>query len=389
MRPLSFGEILDVGIKIFTRNAAPLLKLVAVIIVPVQVLTALILASTVPDFAQPAGSLFDPTQPADASIPTTEDIYRYVAGTILVFVVNFFATSLATAACYRAVSDAYLGTKPEWRDSLRYGFRRMHSVAWVTFLVGFLSIGIMFIGFILAIFAAVLVGDDAAAFIGLAFLSLLALIPLVIWLAVSWSVAVPALLTEDERGSKALSRSFRLVRGRWWPVFGILVVTNLVAGVISGILTTIPEIVLLGGLGDSEVSALALRGVATGLASILTTPFIAAVTVVLYFDLRVRKEGFDLQLLAARLGVEAPTSLPDVLPAPPAYAPSPPPYPPHPPPQGYLPPGQGGPTPYPPPGYPPPPQGYPPPPPQGYPPPPPQPYPPPPQGYPPPPPPHG
>lgn len=35
--------------------------------------------------------------------------------------------------------------------------------------------------------------------------------------------------------------------------------------------------------------------------SVLTTPFLAAVVVIIYFDLRVRKEGFDLELLASQL----------------------------------------------------------------------------------------
>ena len=355
LRPLSFGEILDVGIKIFTRNAATLLKVVAIVIVPVQILSALIIASTAPDW-QTSGSVFSPPSSTDLTL-TTEDVYRQVAGSIVIIVVNFFATSLATAACYKAVGDAYLGRKPGWRESLGYGVRRMHSVAWVTFLVALFSMGIIFVAALGFGFSAAVIGD-IGILVGV--LLILAVIPLIVWLYFSWSVAVPALLTEDQRGTKALRRSFRLVRKRWWLVFGLLIVTTLVASVVSGILTIVPELVLLGDLGDSALASLSLRGLATALASILTTPFIAAATVVLYFDLRVRKEGFDLQLLAARIGGEAPETLPDVFPPPPIYAAYPPPYPPPgPPPAGY-----------PPQGYPPPPQGYPPPP-QGYPPPPP------------------
>ena len=56
----------------------------------------------------------------------------------------------------------------------------------------------------------------------------------------------------------------------------------------------------------------------------MTTPFIAAVTIVLYVDLRVRKEGFDLALLAARFGVRRRRSAgPPCLPAPPPLSPPP------------------------------------------------------------------
>lgn len=381
MRPLSFGEVLDVAIKIVTRNAPTLFKLVAVIVVPLQILSALILASTSPELSG-SQSMFTPSSPSDLTM-TADDVWRSVAGTVVLLIVNFIGGSLATAACYRAVGDAYLGGKPGWRESLRYGLRRLHSVAWITFLITLATVGIFFAGFLGIAFVVALGGGGGA--IAILVLGMLGLIPLVLWLYFAWSVAIPAMLTEDARGTKALGRSFRLVKGRWWPVFGILLVASVATGIIASILGIIPEIVLLGDLGNSELEALALRGLSTAIASILTTPFIAAVTVVLYFDLRVRKEGFDLQLLAQQIGVPSPEGIPaGVLPPPPQWGP-----------YGYPPP-PGYPPPYPPPpGYPPPalyhygPQtqyGYPPPPPQpGYPPQPPQPYQgPPPPGWPPP-----
>jgi hypothetical protein len=45
---------------------------------------------------------------------------------------------------------------------------------------------------------------------------------------------------------------------------------------------------------------------ANAVAEILTRPFYAAVTTVVYYDLRVRHEGFDVVLLAEQLGIRAP-----------------------------------------------------------------------------------
>ena len=53
---------------------------------------------------------------------------------------------------------------------------------------------------------------------------------------------------------------------------------------------------------DTSTGALILERVGSLLVSLFTTPFIAAVTTLVYFDLRVRKEGFDLALLAERMG---------------------------------------------------------------------------------------
>ena len=64
---------------------------------------------------------------------------------------------------------------------------------------------------------------------------------------------------------------------------------------------------LLGGIGvavseDSEAVGAAVTFVAAVIATAITTPIFAAIISVLYFDQRVRKEGFDLQLLAEGVG---------------------------------------------------------------------------------------
>jgi hypothetical protein len=311
MRPLGFGEIFDVAIKIFWRHAGTLMTIVAFVIVPVQILSSLILLSTFPEPDLLGGSMFQPPTPTEPTeIITGEDLALMFAGVIVVWVISFIATALATGASYKAVGDAYLGTKPEWRSSLKYGLRRMHSVAWVTFLstitLALIFVVVGLVGFLLALIeAAVGITFVIGGFIGA--------IVLAIWLWAAWSVAIPALLTEDARGSKALTRSFRLVKGGWWRTFGLVFLGYLGAAFVSGIISTVPQIVLLTDVGDSVVASLAISGLGSALASVLTTPFIAALVTVLYFDLRVKKEGFDLQLLAYRIGTAAPTELPEAL----------------------------------------------------------------------------
>jgi hypothetical protein len=52
--------------------------------------------------------------------------------------------------------------------------------------------------------------------------------------------------------------------------------------------------------GNSIVAIVIGQSIASAIAAILTTPFIATATVVLYFDLRIRNEAFDVQLLIQR-----------------------------------------------------------------------------------------
>ena len=109
---------------------------------------------------------------------------------------------------------------------------------------------------------------------------------------------------EGTRGRKALGRSFGLVKGRWWPTFGALVLAFILVGIVSAGLTQLLAAFSLGSTGHGSIVDFTLRVVTETVSSLITTPFTAALTVVLYIDLRVRKEGFDVQLLAAQIGLE-------------------------------------------------------------------------------------
>jgi hypothetical protein len=266
LRPLGLGEILDAGIKIYRNKFATMLKAVAIVIVPVQVLNILIRLS-----------LPDTTTTAAGGTTTSDGSgWAGVAALLLILVITIISSTLAEAACLKAVSDTYLGTDTDWRGSLRFGFQRLGSLLWLTLLHGVL---------LLLAFAACIVPG--------------------VWLYAAWSVAVPALLLEGTRGFKALGRSFNLVRGRWWPTAGTLLLANLLATAVAfgfGVLAL--PLVFAGG--DNDFVADFANGVFGAAASVLTIPFVAAVVAVIYFDLRVRKEGFDLQLMAQRIG--APTA---------------------------------------------------------------------------------
>jgi hypothetical protein len=181
-------------------------------------------------------------------------------------------------------------------------------------------------------------------------LGFLALIIPGIYLYGAWAVAVPALLLEDKRGRSALRRSRELVKGRWWPTAGVLVITSILTGVVGGVLGAMIS-VPINVFVDSEILHLIGTTIGQSVAALLTTPLAAAVIVVVYVDLRVRREGFDLELLARRLGIDSPSGPPPgdifgpaalgALPAPPPQPwgassslppPPPPPAPPPPPP---------------------------------------------------------
>jgi hypothetical protein len=86
------------------------------------------------------------------------------------------------------------------------------------------------------------------------------------------------LVIEGARGRQALRRSWNLVRGRGWPVFGTIIVATLVTSLVNSLLTA--------PFGDNW----AARSIAASLASVITMPYTALVGVFIYLNLRVLKE---------------------------------------------------------------------------------------------------
>ena len=273
LRPLRVGEILEVAINIVLKNWRTLMKAVLVVVIPIQILSIAVLATVLPDADLITNqNAFSGAEPgADIS---GSDIGALFVAYGMIGLLGWVLTAFATAACFKAVSDAYLGATPDWRESLGYARGRVLSLLWVTVLVGF--------GVVFALIALIIPG---------------------IWLYVAWSVAVVAFLFEGVKGTKALGRSFQLVKGRWWPTCGTLLIAVILAALVGGILGGLVSAVALTDVGDSLLGAAIVNGISTGVAQLITTPVTIAIVTIIYFDLRVRKEGVDLETLTERLGV--------------------------------------------------------------------------------------
>jgi hypothetical protein len=137
---------------------------------------------------------------------------------------------------------------------------------------------------------------------------LFCLFPLWIWILVGWSVVLPAMYIENLGLRAAMSRSWRLVSGRWWRTFFILLLALLLQYVVS---LALGAFLYLGqGLLSIFVSpylALSLYEAAVILVSGVVTPILLIALVLVYFDLRVRREALDLFQLATRVAALPPS----------------------------------------------------------------------------------
>ena len=108
------------------------------------------------------------------------------------------------------------------------------------------------------------------------------LLPVAVWLAVSWSLLAQAVVLERTSGVGSLRRSARLVRGRWLRVASLV-------GVGAGLVLAAGP--FLGALLILVTDApLPLLNVVAGVVYALAMPFVALTTAYVYFDARVREE---------------------------------------------------------------------------------------------------
>ena len=131
--------------------------------------------------------------------------------------------------------------------------------------------------------------------------------PFALFLYVGWQLAPQAIVLEGRRAGAGLARSNRLVRGAWWRLAGLLIVIGILrvfAAVIPGGLGllisgfTASEDLLGGGAGIVALAIIA------SLVDVVITPIAVTASTLFFSDLRLRREGFDIDLLLQRAAAE-------------------------------------------------------------------------------------
>jgi hypothetical protein len=295
LRPLGVGEILDGAFASIRRNPKAILGLAAVVMTISAVISAVITRTLLN-----LGSLNLPTPGQQlTTAQATHLVGRIVAvalpafglAILLTIIVQAVLAGLLAPIIARGVAGQQISAAQAWRIT----GPRLPSLLLATLLVLLTGLGpVLIIGVIVGI--ALLAGAPAAVYGGIILLGLAALV-LTIWLSTMLSLVTPVVVLENERPVRALARSWRLVRRSFWRIFGITLLAGLIVAIAGGILQlpfTFFGAVLGSGPGGTVI--LVIGAIAAGT---VTRPITAGVTVLLYVDMRMRKEGLDLALRTA------------------------------------------------------------------------------------------
>ena len=249
LRPLTVGEILDTSFTLYRRHFAALAT-VALVCTGLPLVLRL--------FLEAGGGLISNLSLA------------FLYGLSLV-VLNL----IATGATVFIVSESYLGRPITAREALHRATPHIGRILVCSMLMAFI--------------------------IGLGYFLLV--VPGVI-LATGLALAIPSVVLEPRSASAALSRSWELTRGSRWRIFALaftlLVLLYIPVVAVTGLLAVaLPQASgeRFGPATVSTVAAIAIGGVV----QMFIYPLFYCVLTVTYYDLRVRKEGFDLELLASTL----------------------------------------------------------------------------------------
>jgi len=179
------------------------------------------------------------------------------------------AAPVAFGAATYAVSERYLGRDVAIGESLGRACKRLWTLGLAQLSV---SIRVM---------------------IGL----LLLIIPGILWM-LSYSLVIPVIMVEGQKAEASLKRSWQLVKDYRKKVFAVLLVLMVIQGLVSYGAANVASMFLDTEIGSGQLLQSALANVT----SMFLTPLIIVADILLYYDLRIRKEGFDLEMLSRDLG---------------------------------------------------------------------------------------
>ncbi|GLX98486.1 hypothetical protein [Herbidospora sp. NBRC 101105] len=299
LRPLQMSDMYNGAVSFIRANPKATLGLSALVVTVAEIIT---LAIQLPMFGAVADIALITPEAAEADPEAVlGPVFAFLGSALLGGVVTAVAmvvlTGMLTGIIGRSVFGEQISIGQAW-DIVKGRILPLVALALLQALIVF---GVFLVPvFLVALLGAA--GLPTGAVVLLALVLFTGGVCLAVFLYTKLSLAGPAIVLEGIGVGTAMSRSFRLVKGDFWRVFGILLLTAVVVGLVAAAVSA--PFSLLTSFGDPAASVstaefyvgAVLAGVGAIIAGTITNPFSAGVTTLLYADRRMRAEAFDLVL---------------------------------------------------------------------------------------------
>ena len=286
LRPFTIGGLLDEPFVLFRRDLRLILLIAAVVVVPLQVLLASLQGPVLAGLGM--GDIIDDPVSAQLALTTAGD-QGFVMGWLISTAVGILVLPLINGLIARLAVSRVLGEQVDGTSIRHATMPRWGTLVGASVLTGLLTYGLIGLGVGIGVLWSDAVG------ISLAVILVLVGIPVGVAAYVLLAVTPVVVVVEGVAPVAALRRSAQLVRARFWSVLGVLLLAAVVAGLVNMAVATIPTYMALFTPG---AVATVFMGAGELLAAMVTTPYLILLTVTVYLDARIRREGLDVEILA-------------------------------------------------------------------------------------------
>jgi membrane-anchored glycerophosphoryl diester phosphodiesterase (GDPDase) len=305
LRPLGFGTLLGAPFLTLKRNPKATFGS-ALLVQAITVLVSLVVVGVVSFFVI---SRITSAAPEDQDAVAAGGIVAILLASLVPFLVGLAATVFLQGVIVTEAARSTLGEKLTLRETWKATWPRLgHLLLWTLIAGGAVAVVVALIVGVVWLLVA-LGGGFVAAGVVLAILAGLALLAAAVWLGIKLSVVPSVIVLERTGVTSAIRRSWRLTDGYFWRTLGVQYLIAFIVGTVSQVVVT--PISLLYMIAISLVdptSSTAEDWIAPALlyvGLIIVSLLVASVTSVvqsatiafIYIDLRMRKEGLDLELI--------------------------------------------------------------------------------------------
>lgn len=309
LRPLSIGDIYQGAFAAIKTNARTMFGFTAALLGVVLVIS---IATNYAIINLVLPNYLSPNSPYAAAFTSLSGSFSQLGGSLLQVLATVLLSGLIVVAVSRSVLGRVASSKEVW-ERTKSKFLPLIGLNITTSIIsGLMMIIGIAVFFVLLASVASTAKTETELFQGLGITLVGLLILMVIsalvssYLSIKFSVASPAMVLENLGVFAAIGRSWSLTRGNFWRLFGIniltAIITSMVAGIFGGIAGALGAIfVVVGSSSPEDVIAslnttYILTMVMSTIAQLLILPFTSSVNALLYIDLRMRKEGLDVEL---------------------------------------------------------------------------------------------
>ena len=298
LRPLSLGEIYDGAFGAIRKNPKVMLGVVALVIAVATIIATIIGYMTAPAVNRWFAGFLDELDPTGAAglDGAGGELSTTLFVTLAVSIASVVATGLLIVAISRSVINKPFTTGDLWAQ-VRTKVVGLLVIALLP------SVAIAVLATVLLVLVYLLAQTAPAG--AVAVISLLVVAVLVVaavWLSVRFMLTAAVYVLEGQGLGQALRRGWTLSRGSFWRLLGIYVLSNIITNTVAQLIlfpaTLVAELLFPGGYLTSP-GGLVLLTLAQVVAFTITTAFLSSVIALLYIDVRMRREGLDVELAAA------------------------------------------------------------------------------------------